>query len=359
MILESDFESYAMIKNVETTALSCGITIFGTYVADIIKHDYYAKKFYEATKNNEDYNSYSNKNVNPETYEGRMRKPKSMDCIMNIKQFENFKKDLRNKGIFYDIIKNQNQEDNTKIYWLVIEKTIKSIQYLSISLCNKNIKNEMLNFVKRNISNNIFKNMIINSDEFKNIIDSTEKISSSFAEFKIKIYILKDDIQIANGIKNICKYADFYSECLIMDINSIYVLKKHQELYLGMINKLYSNKYISPLDNLQIIDGIYTQIIDNKNISIAISFIKKNKERINFELGLYSNELCIICQEDIPDNYQSVKLKCCSAHYHFDCVRKNINKFIKNDKFCIMCNKKYKKCDIIDEWKEIINYYII
>ena len=126
-----------------------------------------------------------------------------------------------------------------------------------------------------------------------------------------------------------------------------------------MKNNLYSYKYISPLDNFQILDGIYSEIIDNKNISIPISSITKSQEHINFELGLYSGELCILCQEDIPDNCQSVKLKCCSAHYHFDCVKKNINKFIKNDKFCIMCNKRYKKNDIVEEWKQIINYYII
>ncbi len=354
-----DYESYSMIKNVEITALSCGVTIFGKYVAQIIKHDFYAKKFYEATKDSDNYDCYSNKDINPETYEGRMTKPKSMNCIMNIRQFEIFKRDLRNKGIFYDVKKNDNTEDKTKINWHIIEKSIKSIQYLSISLCNTEIKNEMIMFLKKNVSNNIFKNIIINTPEFKAIIDNTEKISTAFPDFEMKIYILNDGIEMAEGIKTICSNADFYSQCLIMDINSIYVLKKHQELYLEMTNKLFLSKYISPLDNFQILDGIYSQIIDNKNISIPISRIKKNKDRINFELGLYCGELCILCQEDIDDNNQSVKLKCCNAHYHFDCVRKNINKFIKNDKFCIMCNKRYNKNNIVEEWKEIISYYTV
>ena len=110
---------------------------------------------------------------------------------------------------------------------------------------------------------------------------------------------------------------------------------------------------------MEILEGICIQILQKKDISTAISFIQKNDEHINFQLGLYSSELCILCQEDIPENCLSVKLKCCNAHYHFDCVNKNINKFIKNDKFCIMCNKRYKKNDIIEEWKEIINYYIL
>ena len=355
-----DYESYSMIKNVELIALYCGVTIFGNYVAETIKHDYYAKKFYEFIKNNEDNedcDSYSDKDVNPETYEGRMTKPKSMDCIMSTKRFENFKKNLKNKGIFYDTNKNHDHENKIKLSSIEIEESIKSIQYLTISLCNKNIKNEMLNFLKKNVSNNIFKNIISNSSEFKAIIDNTEKISTLFPEFKIKIYILKDELEMVDGVRTICRYADFYSECLIMDINSIYVLKKHQELYLSMKNNLFLYKHISPLDNFQIIEGIYSQIIDNKNISIPISSITKSQEHINFELGLYSGELCILCQEDIPDNYQSVKLKCCNAHYHFDCVKKNINKFIKNDKFCIMCNKRYKKNDIVEEWKQIISYY--
>jgi hypothetical protein len=357
-----DYESYSMIKNVEIIALYCGATIFGTYVAETIKHDYYAKKFYEFIKNNEDNedcDSYSDKDVNPETYKGRMTKPKSMDCIMSSKRFENFKKNLKNKGIFYDTTKNHNHchQYKTKLSSIEIEESIKSIQYLSISLCNKNIKNEMLNFLKKNISNNIFKNIISETPEFKAIIDSAEKISTLFPEFKIKIYILKDDVEMSEGIKTICRYADFYSQCLIMDINSIYVLKKHQELFLSMKNKLYSNKYISPLDNFEIMENIYSQIIDDENISIPISSLQKNKESINFELGLYCGELCILCQEDIPDDCHSVKLKCCSAHYHFDCVKKNINKFIKNDKFCIMCNKRYKKNDIVEEWKQIMSYY--
>jgi hypothetical protein len=187
-----DYESYSMIKNVEIIALYCGATIFGKYVAETIKHDYYAKKFYDFIKNNEDNedcDSYSDKDVNPETYEGRMTKPKFMDCIMTTKKFENFKKNLKNKGIFYDINKNHNNdnENKTKLSSVEIEESIKSIQYLSISLCNKNIKNEMLNFLKKNVSNNIFKNIISNSVEFKAIIDNTEKISTLFPEFKIKI----------------------------------------------------------------------------------------------------------------------------------------------------------------------------
>jgi hypothetical protein len=134
----------------------------------------------------------------------------------------------------------------------------------------------MLNFLKKNVSNNIFKNIISNSAEFKAIIDNTEKISTLFPEFKIKIYILKDELEMVDGIRTICRYADFYSQCLIMDINSIYVLKKHQELFLAMKNKLFFNRYISPLDNFEIIEGIYSQIIENENISIAISSIKKN-----------------------------------------------------------------------------------
>jgi hypothetical protein len=238
-----DYESYSMIKNVEIIALYCGATIFGTYVAETIKHDYYAKKFYDFIKNNEDNedcDSYSDKDVNPETYDGRMIKPKSMDCIMTTKKFENLKKNLKNKGIFYDTNKNHNHdnENKTKLSSVEIEESIKSIQYLTISLCNKNIKNEIINFLKKNVSNNIFKNIISNSAEFKAIIDNTEKISTLFPEFKIKIYILKDELEMVDGIRTICRYADFYSQCLIMDINSIYVLKKHQELFLAMKNKI-------------------------------------------------------------------------------------------------------------------------
>jgi len=335
-----DYESYSMIKNVEKTALDCNVTIFGSYISEIIKHDFYAKKFYEFTKESENCEYYSDKNVNPETYDGRIRKPKSMNCIMNTKQLEIFKRELRNKGIFYDMQRNDNHEDKTKLSWIVVEQCIKSIQYLNISLCNKNIKNEMMIFLKKNVSNNIFKNVIIETPEFKAIIDNAESISNSFPDFEMKIYILKDDVEIANGIRTICSNADFYSQCLIMDNNSVYILKKYQELFLGMKNL---SKYISPLDNFQILDNIYSQIMDNTNLSIAISNIKKNKEYINFELVLSSNELCIICQEDIYEGCLSVKLKCCKANYHFNCISQNINKFIKNDKFCIMCNKRYKK----------------
>ena len=353
-----DYETYSMIKNTEKVVLECGGTIFGTYVAKVVLHDFNANKFFELIKDDENYISYSDKNVNPETYEGRMSKPKYMDCIMNTKQFENFKKELKKKGIFYDIL-NNNSNEKKKISSPVFTQSIKSKQYINISFGNKDIKNEIINFLKRNISNNIFKNIISETPEFRAIIDSTENISNLLPEFKMKIYILKDELEMTDGIKNICSYADFYSQCLIMDINSIYVLKKHQELYLKITNKLLNRKYISPLNSMEILEGICIQILEKKDISTAISFIQKNEEHISFQLGLYSGELCILCQEDIPDGCLSVKLKCCNAHYHFDCVNKNINKFIKNDKFCIMCNKKYKKFDIIGEWREIINYYII
>jgi hypothetical protein len=123
----------------------------------------------------------------------------------------------------------------------------------------KDDKNEMVNFLKRNISNNIFKNIISETPEFRAIIDSTERLSNSFPEFEMKIYILKDGLDMVEGIKNICSYADFYSHCLIMDINSIYVLKKHQELYLKMTNKLFNRKYISPLNSMQILENICIQ----------------------------------------------------------------------------------------------------
>jgi len=354
-----DYEIYSMIKNTERVVLDCGGTIFGTYVGKVVLHDFNANKFFESIKDDENYISYSDKNVNPETYEGRMTKPKYMDCIMNNKQFENFKKELKKKEIFYDLLNNNNSNEKKKISYPVLKESIKFIQYINISLGNKDIKNEIVNFLKKNISNNIFKNIISETPEFKAIIDSTEKISDLFPKFEIKIYILKDELEMVDGVKNICSYADFYSQCLIMDINSIYALKKHQELYLKMTNKFFNRKYISPLNSMEILEGICIQILQKKDISTAISFIQKNDEHINFQLGLYSDELCILCQEDIPENCLSVKLKCCSAHYHFDCVNKNINKFIKNDKFCIMCNKKYKKPDITTEWKEIINYYIL
>jgi len=347
-----------MIKNTEKVVLDCGGTIFGTYVAKVVLHDFNANKFFESIKDDQKYISYSDKNVHPETYEGRMTKPKYMDCIMTTKQFENFKKELKKKEIFY-ILKNNNPNEKKKICSPIFTQSIKSTQYINISFGNKNIKNEMVNFLKRNISNNIFKNIISETPEFKDIIENVQRISSLLPEFKMKIYILSDGLEMVEGIKNICNYADFYSECLIMDINSIYVLKKHQEFFLRMKNKLFFNRYISPLDNFEIIEGIYSQIIQNENISIAISSINKNEEYINFELALYSDELCILCQEDIPNDCLSVKLKCCNAHYHFECVRKNINRFMKNNKFCMMCNKSYKKIYITSEWNEITNYYTL
>lgn len=355
-----DYETYSMIKNTERIVLDCGGTIFGAYVGKVVLHDFNANKFFESIKDDENESSisYGNKNVNPETYEGRMTKPKYMDCIMTTKQFENLKKELKKRELFYTS-KNNNSNEKKKICSPALTQSIKSMQYLNISFGNKDIKNEMVNFLKKNISNNIFKNIISETAEFKAIIDSTERLSSSFPEFEMKIYILKDGLEMVEGIKNICSYADFYSQCLIMDINSIYVLKKHQELYLKMTNKLFNRKYISPLNSMEILEGICIQILQKKDISTAISFIQKNDDHINFQLGIYSGELCILCQEDILEDCLSVKLKCCNAHYHFDCVNKNINKFIKNDKFCIMCNKKYKKPDIIGEWKEIINYYTL
>ena len=154
----------------------------------------YGKIFNGVNGNNEDIEDrdfYSDKNVNPETYEGRMLKPKTMDCIMNTKKFENFKKNLKNKGIFYDTNKNHNIEDKTELNWQSIEKSIKSIQFLSISLCNKNIKKEMLHFLKKNVSNNIFKNAFYNCTPHNNNIElSGIKPKNNILRLKILFLVL-------------------------------------------------------------------------------------------------------------------------------------------------------------------------
>jgi hypothetical protein len=63
-----DYEIYSMVKNTERVVLDCGGTIFGTYVGKVVLHDFNANKFFESIKDDENYISYSDKNVNPETY---------------------------------------------------------------------------------------------------------------------------------------------------------------------------------------------------------------------------------------------------------------------------------------------------
>jgi hypothetical protein len=362
-----NYQTYKLIKNIESFILECGGTIFGEYICHLILHDNSANKFFSWRKeNNEKYESYTDKTKNPETYNDRNIRPMAIDCIMNIEQFKQFNNILKSKNIFYENIEVLKEDDNLH---LINSNILNKLYVLHITLCKTNIKKSVVDFFKKNIENNTFKNNIVFTKEYESIIENIDKISSMFQKIKVNIFVLNNFCTIDEAINKICCFTDFYCNCLIMNKNNnIFIPRKYQELYLNMKNREIGN-YVSPINYLEILNDIFKQITEKKAVSIPlvnISIKNKNMKKKGFEviiqesffeLNLCVNDLCIICQENIDENTISVKLKCCSATYCFLCVNKNINKLIKNDKYCIMCNTEYSRHKLLEEWKKISKYY--
>lgn len=362
------YQTYKLIKNIEEYVLDSGGVIFGEYISYLILHDNSANKFFSWRKeNNEKYDCYTDKTKHPETYIDRNIKPEKMDCIMNMEQFQKFMKILKNKNIFYENIDNLGTSNNLH---LINGKAIHKLYILHIKLCKNNIKKSIIDIFKKNIENNTFKNNIVHTQEYIDILENIDKITSMFQKIKLNIFVLNESCNIDEGIAKICSFADFYCNCLVMNkYNNIFILKKYQDYYLKMKYKKNSNNYISPTFYLEMLNDIFNQIIEKKAISIPfVNILVKNENIRNkgfeviqkesfFELNLFKDDLCILCQENIDENTISVKLKCCDANYCFKCVNTNINKFIKNNKYCNMCNTSYNKNKLLEEWSEISNYY--
>lgn len=367
----SNFFLNKLIKTVEQIVTNYG-SIYGEYNRQSIIQSYASIKFNEFRKENKiKLNSFSDKDIHPETYEDRNMKIEKMDAIMTYESYSDFIIELHENKIFYDELVDIYDEDElSEIFNINIDEYFAISRYMKLKISlqknSRKVIDEILDIIKESAGNNLFNDVIDNSIELNNILDNCNKIFNNIPSFELNIAITCDGYTLVDGLDVICNRTNFFCDSLIMSqYNSIFILKKYQNIYLQKLNKKNSL-----LNNLDMIQNIIQQIKQKEACAIAPIVSKKSiteMEKLGFktivsddtifEMDNKCGETCILCQEDIHSIDYCLKIKtCCQTYFHYNCVSDNIDKFTGS---CFGCRTPYNLIKFKKNWNAIDNFYSI
>jgi hypothetical protein len=367
----SNFFLNKLIKTVEQIVINYG-AIYGEYNRQSIIQSYASIKFNDFRKENKiKLNSFSDKDVHPETYEDRNMKIQKMDVIMSDESFDLFIAELDINKIFYDeLLTIYDDDELSEIFNIDIIDNYSIAKYIKLKISlqknSRKVRDEILDIIKESAGNNLFNDVIDNSIELNSILDNCNKIFDNIPSFELNIAITHDDLSIFDGLNVICNSTDFFCNSLIMgQNNSIFILKKYQDIYFEKLNKKKSL-----LNNLDMIQNIIQQIKQKEACAIAPIVSKRSiveMEKLGFktivsddtifEMDNKCGETCVLCQEDIHSIDYCLKIKtCCQTYFHYHCVSDNIDKFTGN---CFGCRTPYNLTKFKKSWNAIDNFYSV
>lgn len=367
----SNFILNKLIKTVEKIVINYG-AIYGEYNRQSIIQSYASIKFNEFRKENKiKLNSFSNKDVHPETYEDRNMKIEKMDIIMSENSFDLFIHELDENKIFYDELLDICDEDElSQIFNINIYEDSSIIRYIKLKISlqktSRKVTDEILDIIKESAGNNLFNNAIDGSIELNSILENCNKIFDNIPSFELNIAMICDGYTLIDGLDLICNRTNFFCDSLIMgQNNSIFILKKFQDIYFEKLNKKKSL-----LNNLDMIQNIIQQIKQKEACAIAPVVSKRSiaeMEKLGFktivsddtifEMDNKCGETCILCQEDIHAIDYCLKIKtCCQTYFHYECVSDNFDKFTGN---CFGCRTPYNLTKFRKNLNAIDKFYSI
>lgn len=292
---------YMLMHEVAELAVKKGGTVFGGFLRDFIFHEHMTKKFHEEGNDNKE---YLNPEVSPDTFYGRTLIPTDIDIhFKTVEEFSEFKKMLREMS--FDLFEKRRRFGYSRICFTL---------HLRLAL---NIYGVQGTFARRVLNNHV-------KDLDRIVPGST---------FSVDVVV--DNTSFPPFADNL----DFMCNGLIMDSNGI-----------NLCNQLSSE--LSAIGKFRLLHNIMDDIVKKKAYieNFTCHRWKKMDEKGTWEIlgnkqlvnKVFQNENCIICYEG-GANY---KLTCCNAFYHFDCLKKTLERDCSSCAHCrqdMLMDDEHKK----------------
>jgi hypothetical protein len=287
--------------------------IFGGYVRDMILHDHNAMKFYKETQN--DYGAhkmYSDTSYHPETAE-RTLIPNDIDCMFDITAFAAFKNELK----------------NSRFTWKTV-RVINPTQYFSEVTYDTTSSIQMHRLILKHDSSHLLKECKLLAGDMTTL----RTLIQSHIILQPKIYM---DILVTST-----PFETPFISKLNFECNALYLTKHglHVAPEICVNNPLHQQLKIQ-----EIIQDIIAHKAVLRNIKIShdsTKLLKRGWTICDRSLSTIRDTQydghCIICHDELPELH--MKLTCCDARYHMQCLMKCIDTTVENKGFmneCILC----------------------
>jgi hypothetical protein len=333
--------SWKVKKEVGSVVLDAGGTIFGGYVRDSILHDHYAQLYYEnATPKEERDKRYNDPTFFPE-YKERTLLPDDIDCYFptynHLKHFESYL--VQHKFCFKRIFTRTDAAEYIPRL-SKLKNQLTHIRY-KVSIVNPNklslIRMLMIQNIPASARGEVSDDINIMLDELATKLVDTPSVqidaliaadpaitlSPPFGELDFEcngLVLTKHGLSLADDLKD-----KQTPNAFIADINKLArihaaILKKEARLVNGNITDKYRVTKMK-IKGWTILHDDFTSIL---------KCLPQETEP----------PTCIICHQTCESN--CLKLKCCAAHYHPQCLIEAATKgtaAMAITKTCIMCKR--------------------
>lgn len=286
--------------------------VFGGFVRDMIIHDHNAIKYYDELANEAKAGAfYADKKVLPETWD-RTLIPKDIDMVIDTKNYEKFKKQLKSSRLSIRILKVIEGEDYQNNFTVPYGNTVN--HYVAIVELDTSHLFSELN--KLPIDTRMIKEAIL------------EKLEKPTVKLDMLITSLSVDDPFFGRL-------DFECNGLYLSKNGICLAEQLCERpdYLRRQNKI--QQIIEDIKNkkaifLQTTAGGGSRCVKLYNKAWTIC----DKTMTTIKDSKYEGH-CIICHGELPETH--IKLNCCDGRYHAKCLENYMDHKEGEVNECILC----------------------